>query len=108
MTIAELGALLNGISGFSKKVTYYAWKEGSAPALPFICFFTPSSKSFSADGIVYYQTNEFKVELYSAEKDETSEGKIEQAFTNNNIYWTKGTDYIAEEKCYITVYEIEV
>lgn len=106
MTIADVKTLLKGIEGFSNKVVYYAWPEGQAPALPFICFYTPYANNFGADSCVYFSATHFFIELYSEDKDTTSEGKIENAL--KDIFYTKSETFIPDEKCYQVVYEIEV
>lgn len=108
MTTAELKTILESISGFSGKVAYWAWPESEAPGLPFICYFSPNAKTFSADNKVYYQSKTFRIELYTLMKDEATEASVESVLTQNEIFFNKSTDYIESEKCFITIYEIEV
>jgi len=108
MTTAEVKTMLEAITGFANKVVYWAWPEKEAPALPFICFFTPNANTFGADNKVYYQSNVFRVELYTLKKSESTETIVESALANNGIFYRKATEYIESEKCFMTVYEIEV
>lgn len=106
MTTEELKALLEGISGFSDKVVYYAWPEDEAPALPFICFYTPNANNFGADNKVLFSATHYMIELYTEFKDPVSEALIESALAD--VFYTKSETYISDEKCHEIVYEIEV
>lgn len=108
MTLAELKTNLSSITGFSDKVVYRAWPVGKAPALPFICFMVDGSDNFGADNIVYKAINRVNVELYSKNKDTTSEGLIEALFETLGIYWEKDELYLDDEQCYEIIYNIEV
>lgn len=108
MTIAQVYTMLTSITGFSDKVVYWAWPENKAPKLPFICYHTPDDNNFGADNAVFYAAKHFIIELYTKFKDETSEGLIEAKLTANDIYYTKQSSYLDDEKCYFTTYEIEV
>lgn len=87
-------------------VTYRAWPEGKAPALPFICYLVDDTEPLFADGEVYYSYDNVAVELYTAYKDVSMEKRVETALTG--YHWKKEQEYIASEKCYMTTYEIEV
>lgn len=108
MTIQELRTILESINGFSNKVCYFAWPENEAPELPYICFYTSGSDNFSADNIVFHNINHFIVELYSRNKDPKTEVLVEAALNAAGIYWEKGWDYIEDERCFITAYQMEV
>lgn len=103
MTLTELTDLLKS-TGIP--VTYYAWPENQAPQLPFICYLTPGSNNFAADGLVYYPVTQVNVELYTKIKSPETEAKVEEALAS--IFWDKSETYIDSEKCYQIVYEIEV
>lgn len=108
MTLSELYTALTGITGFDKKVVYRAWPVGEAPALPFICYLVEGSDNFGADDHVYKGINRVRIELYSENKDTTSEGAIEALLDSLYIYWEKDETYIDDERCYEIIYSIEV
>lgn len=108
MTIPEVKTMLESITGFSTKVAFDSFPEGEAPALPFICFIAPNTNNFGADNKTYHEINHIRIELYSVRRDLTSEGLIESKLDSNDIYWDRDSDYLDDEKCYMTVYEIEV
>lgn len=106
MTIAQMKTLLKSVTGFAKKVTYYEWPIGEAPALPFVCFFSPNETEFAADNINYYSRPKFSVELYTKTRDLATEALFEAAFRNAGLYYTKDTEYIDDERCWMTVFSL--
>ena len=103
MTLPELKNKLT-VTGFP--VTYRAWPEGEAPPLPFICYLCTDDDSLFADGVVYYSFSNVRVELYTQYKDPEAEEKVEAAL--RGFHWKKSETYIASERCYMILYEIEV
>lgn len=108
MTIDEVKTMLESITGFGTKVVYYQWPENGAPALPYICFFETGISPFSADGINYYNAKHISIELYTQMRDTASETLIETKLKAKNIFYSKEQTYLYDEKCYETIYEIEV
>ena len=106
MTLAEMKTLLERTEGFQGKVAYRAFPIGQAPALPFICFYSPGNNNFSADDLVFFSCKRIIIELYTEEKDETTEAALEA--TISDLYWTKDEEYIDDEKMYMITYEMEV
>lgn len=89
-------------------VTYFAWKEGAVPALPYICYFYPESDNFSADNKVYTHACRLYVELYTKEKDFAVESQVEQVLEGICGFWNKSETYIESESMYQTLYDSEV
>lgn len=108
MTLADIYTMLKSIEGFENKVAYRAFKKGSAPKLPYICYMATQTDNFKADNKVYAVIQGVDIELYTQNKDTTSEGLIESALNANNIVWEKYEDYIENESCYMITYEVEV
>lgn len=104
ITLAQMKTLLEGVTGFSKKVTYYEWPINEAPALPFVCYFSTNDYTFPADNTVYYQRPRISVELYTKNRDLTTEALFETAFKNAGLYYTKETEYLEDERCQMTVF----
>lgn len=103
MELEKLKALLEGTG---LPVTYLAWPEGQAPALPFLCYLAKDTDCLYADGEVYYTYDYVVVELYTEYKSPVAEQTVEQAL--KGYHWKKSQDYLKSEKCFITIYEIEV
>lgn len=108
MTLSDIYTMLKSIPGFEKKVAYRAFKKGAAPKLPYICYLATQTDNFKADNQVYAVIQGVDIELYTQNKDVTSEGLIESALNANHIVWEKYEDYIEDENCYMITYEVEV
>lgn len=108
MTLTELKTLLEGIDGYADKVTYYAWPVGEAPELPFLCYVEEGADNFGADNKVYYSAKTVDVELYTKIKSTGEEALVEAALTAADIFWTKDSTYLDDEKCWMITYSIEV
>lgn len=100
--------IYNALSASGFPVTYYAWKTGAVPALPYVCYFYPGTDNFGADNNVYVHVNTLYVELYTENKDFNVEAQLENALQNICGYWNKSETYIESEKMYQTLYECEV
>lgn len=103
MTLEEVAALLE-TTGYP--VAFQEWREGAVPPMPYLVYLSPYTNNFAADGTAYFIVNHVQIELYTKLKDPVAEGKVEVALSS--IYWEKNTEYLDTEKCYQTIYEIEV
>lgn len=103
MTLEEVAALLK-TTGYP--VAFQEWPEGAVPPMPYLVYLSPYTNNFAADGTAYFIVNHVQIELYTKLKDPVAEGKVEQALSS--LYWEKNTEYLDTEKCYQTIYEIEV
>lgn len=108
MTIADINTLLNNITGFRGKVTYRSFKEGSAPALPFICFYVDETDNFKADDKAYLKRQVVLIELYTKLKSPATEELVEAALDAAGIPWDYSESYIESESVYLITYEVEV
>ena len=73
---------------------YDHFAEGESPEPPFICYLTPKSEYFSADGGVYHRIYDVHIEVYTNKKDTDIEAKVEAVLD----IW------IDSEKLYETIY----
>jgi hypothetical protein len=108
MTVKDIMTLLNSIPEFTNKVAYRTFKERSAPALPFICFYVDETDNFKADDKAYLKRTTFLIELYTAIKSPATEELIEAALDNAGIPWDYTESFIDSENCYQITYEVEV
>ena len=110
MTLAELKTALEGVNdnAFKDKVAYRAFPVSAAPDLPFICFYEVDTSNFLADSKVYKKITTVNIELYSDQKDTTSESAIESMFDANLLVWEKAEYYIDDENMLQVVYEIAI
>lgn len=105
MTLAQLNDVLQATG---LPVAYYAFPEGEAPPLPWICYTVTGSRNFDADGRVYLAVRRVDVELYCAQKDLAAEALVETALDGAGIPWDKTETYLDSEQCFEIIYEIEV
>lgn len=110
MTLAGLKTALEGVNNdaFKNKVAYRAFPIGAAPSLPFICFMEVESNNFVADSKVYQKFTDVNIELYTDQKDQTTESAIESMLNDNNLVWDKEEYYIDSENMLQIVYGIEI
>lgn len=103
MTLLELKTIL---ASTTFPVAYRSFAE--ATTLPCICYFETGTNNFGADNKVYKVNREVAVELYTKNKDVTSEATLEGIFDTNEIFWEKEETYLDDEKCYEIIYTIEI
>lgn len=89
-------------------VVYNSWEIGSVPALPYIVFTFPNNDDLFADNINYQTIVQLNIELYSKNKDFTTEGTLESVLKNNGIPFQKTSVWIDSENLYQTLYTTEV
>ena len=87
---------------------YDHFAEGESPDPPFLLFLFPSSDNFAADGKVYFKINELHFELYTDEKNPEIEAQVETVFDRHGLFYDKSEVWIAEERLYEVLYEMEV
>lgn len=108
MTLAEVKTMLESVNGFTDKVAYRSFPEGSAPKLPFICFLCTGSNNFNADNYAFKKVDVVDIELYSYNKDISSEMAIEAVLDANKLPYVKSEEYLDDEKCFEITYTVEV
>lgn len=103
MNLKELKTILDGV-GIPVAYQYFPEDEPQKP--PYICYRVTGDNNFAADGVVYQKVDRIAIELYTKNKDEALEGKVEEALSS--FVWTKEEEYLTKERIYQIVYEIEV
>jgi len=87
---------------------YHHFAEGESPAPPFICYLTPGSDNFAADGKVYYKIDEYHIELYTDVKSPTLEAQLEAVLDAHGIFYDKSEVWIESERLYEVLYQFEM
>lgn len=105
-SITGVKAILEGVTGFENKVVYYEWPINEAPPLPFVCYYSPNEQAFAADNINYFSAPHIIVELYTKVRDLATEALFEDAFRAAGLYFTKETEYLDDERCQMTVFNL--
>ena len=105
MTLAELASM---VSEIGIPFAYDHFAEGEGPDPPFICFLTPESENFAADGKVYFKINSVRLEMYADHKDPGMERRVEEVLDRNEIFYDKTEVWIESEKLYEVVFSFEM
>lgn len=87
---------------------YDHFAEGESPDPPFLVFLFPRSNNFGADDKVYTKSNVLRFELYTDEKRPDIEAMVEAVLDNHDLFYDKNEVWIAEERLYEVLYEMEV
>ena len=87
---------------------YYQSPDGTEQAPPFICFFYDRLDGFYADGTNYAPVVGLVVELYTDNKDFTTERTVESVLNSSGLAFDKSEVYIDTEKMYQITYTTEV
>ena len=86
---------------------YHHFAEGESPDPPFICYLTPGSDNFAADGKVYYKIDEYHIELYTDRKDPELEDSVEAVLDGHGVFYDKSEVWIDSEKLYEVMYSFQ-
>lgn len=78
---------------------YDHFAEGESPEPPFICYLTPGSDNFAADGQVYFKIDDYHIELYTDFKDLAVEAKLEEALDAASIFITSPKPGSSQKSC---------
>ena len=87
---------------------YYEFPDDTEQAPPFICFFYPTATDIFADNSNFVRKCRLVVELYTDNKDVTQEAVVESVLKSHELTFAKDETYIAAERMYQVVYEMEV
>jgi len=75
--------------------------------LPFIAIHSEEPDNFAADNQVYCEKWNFRIDLYSVEKDLDSEAAIKKLLNDNGLAWVKTEQYIDDQNCWEVEFEFE-
>ena len=105
MTYQEIAAM---VASINLPYAYYQFHEGIGQAPPFVVFFYADTDDVFADDTNYQRIATLNIELYTSEKDFSTESTVEQILTNNNLTYYKEENYIDSEQMWQIAYEMEV
>lgn len=102
MTLVELGVALEQVG---VPVAYNHFK--SPQELPFICYLETGTNNLNGDNKVFHKILTVDIELYTEDKDEALEMKIETVLDEQALPWEHGgAIFIEDENMYQTVYSV--
>lgn len=105
MTYKEVATM---ISGFGIPYAYYQFPEGTGQACPFVCFYFNSSNDLAADDTNYQKIRPLIIELYTDNKDFTTEATIEAALNSSGLVYAREETYLDSERMYMVTYMTEI
>lgn len=76
--------------------------------LPFMAIHSDQPDNFLADNFVYCEKWNFRIDLYTVEKDLVREAQIKKLLNDNDIAWTKTEQYIDTDQVWEVEFEFEV
>lgn len=80
------------------KVAYDHFRDKTHP--PFILFRNTDTTTYKADNKVFFQVNQYIVDLVTELKNPELEAKLEQVLNNNELPYDKEEDFIDSEQIY--------
>lgn len=88
-------------------VTYHAYQEGNVPDLPYLVYFESNPIVSAADNTVNHQIKSVVVELAFEKKDEDSEERLEELWTNHELFFEAQEEtFIETERLYVKPYTV--
>ncbi|MCR4669123.1 MAG: hypothetical protein K5774_07135 [Clostridia bacterium] len=87
---------------------YDHFAEGESPQPPFVCFLSPGSDNFAADGMAYFKVDTVHIELYTDAKDPGTESLIEAVLDRHGVFYYKTEVWIESERLYEVLYSFEM
>lgn len=87
---------------------YDHFAEGESPDPPFVCWLTPETNNFSADGKVYHRMNQYHLEVYTDKKDLKTEKQIEDVLDKYDVFYERTEVWIESEHLYEVLYYFEM
>ncbi len=87
---------------------YHHFAEGESPDPPFICYLTPGSDNFAADGRVFFKVSQYHIELYTDVKSPELEDGVEAVLDGHGVFYNKTEVWIESERLYEVLYQFEL
>lgn len=104
MTTAEVATMISSFGFTNWRYSHFS----ETPAPPYVVYYYPSENDVFADDMNYVNRRQLFIELFTRQKDATSEAAIEAKLKANGLTWYKQTDFLDDEKLFQTTYETEV
>jgi hypothetical protein len=87
---------------------YYQFPDNTEQPPPFICFYYDSSRDLMADNKNYQKIERLVVELYTKEKDFSTEATVESTLTSNGLTYSRAEQFLDDQHMMVEVYDIDV
>lgn len=98
-------AIYETLQGLNIPCAYAKFKKPQVP--PYIVYLGGGQNTFQADNTHYWRENQYQIEYYFTEKDESKETAIEDALLAAGYLYTKSEDvYISDEDVFVIYYNV--
>ncbi len=99
--------IMAGMESIGLPCIYHKWFQ--APALPYTLITHTESDDLMADNHNYFDVGNYRLELYTALKDPTTERKVENWLKAQRIPYRKSSPgFIDSENMFQVVYDIQL
>ena len=99
--------IIAGMESIGLPCSYHKWFQ--APALPYTLITHTESDDLMADNHNYFDIGNYRLELYTALKDPTTERKVENWLKAQRIPYRKSSPgFIDSENMFLTAYNIQL
>ena len=105
MTTKEVATM---VASIGIPYAYYQFPEGTEQSCPFICFFFSSSDDLVADNTNYQPIRQLSIELYTDDKDYTTEATVETTLNTSGLVYSREETYLGSERMYMVTYTTEI
>lgn len=105
MTTAEVATM---VASIGLPYAYYEFPDDTQREPPFVCFFFTDNNDMMADNQNYTDTRTLVIELYTRQKDFTTESTIRGILNSNELPFSQESDFLTDEHLYITIFTTEV
>jgi len=94
-------------TGLPCAYSHFKDKKTAPKKPPYLAYVGAGQADFEADNTYYHKRNEYQVEYYFTEKNESNEEAIESALLENGYLYTKSEDiYIEDEGVFVIYYNV--
>lgn len=105
MTLTEVAEMVESIG---LPYAYFEFPDDTPREPPFICYLYTDSDDMYADDQNYQDIRALVIELYTKQKDFAQEDAVRQVLNNHNLPFSQASDYISDERVYISTFTTEV
>ena len=107
MTLYEILTDPNTGLGIPCAYSHFGKGDNVPEEPPFLVYMGNGQGNFRADNTYYHSENQYRLEYYFTEKDETMEARIEALLLENGYLYDKSEDvYIEDEGVFVIYYQI--
>lgn len=103
MTKQDIANMVSDMK-FPWRLDYFS----ETPTPPYVVYYYPAENDVFADDSNYVNKRQLHIELYTKKRDSGSEATVEAKLKEAGLTWYKSTDFLNDEKLFLTVYESEV